>query len=128
MFQSQHARPPKDVHLSDDQICISLTKVSADGSVQRDMNDLEGNLQVIALIPNQRMLQLEKHILQAAESELMFTSLRHLIGDGKPIAVLDEILRPVPATYHELNHEQQKVAHPLRLKTAGEVAGPPGKW
>ena len=130
LFQSQHARLPKEERISEDQICISLTKVCDDGSVQRDMDELEhvrANLEVIALNPNQRMLMLEKHVLSASESELMFAPLRHLIGDGKPMAVIDETLLPVSATYNDLNCEQQKVAHPLRLKTAGEVAGPPGK-
>jgi|AntRauTorckE5430_2_1112549.scaffolds.fasta_scaffold02718_5 hypothetical protein len=130
LFQTQHAKPTKDVNLEEDQICISIMSVSTNGSVKGDMDDLHlnRNLQVIALNPNQRMLKLEKHVLRADESELMFESLRHLVGDGDPIAVFGEILRPVPATYNQLNHEQQKVAHPLKLKTAGEVAGPPGKW
>jgi hypothetical protein len=130
LFQTQHAKATKEVNLEEDQICVSIMSVSTDGSVKGDMNDLHlnRNLQVIALNPNQRMLKLEKHVLRADESELMFESLRHLVGDGDPIAVFGEILRPVPATYNQLNHEQQKVAHPLKLKTAGEVAGPPGKW
>jgi len=130
LFQSQFARAPKEGHFSEDEICIKLTQISLDGSTGRDADDkpLGKDLRVIGLNPNLRMLMLEKHILETADTDLLFTPLRHLVGDGKPVPVLDEMLRPVPATYNELNNDQKEVAHPLRLKTAGEVAGPPGKW
>jgi hypothetical protein len=131
LFQSQFARAPKEGHFSEHEICIKLTQVSLDGSTTRDADDfkpLGRELRVIGLNPNLRMLTLEKHILETSDTDLLFTPLRHLVGDGKPVPVLDEMLRPVPVTYYELNNDQQEVAHPLRLKTAGEVAGPPGKW
>lgn len=56
----------------------------------------------------------------------MFAPLRHLIGAGVPTAVLTEIEMGIPNSLIELNEEQRRVAHPLHLKTAMEVAGPPG--
>lgn len=50
------------------------------------------------------------------------------MGDGKTTALLDEICQELPETFSYLNDEQQKVAHPLMLKTAVEVAGPPGNY
>jgi len=56
----------------------------------------------------------------------MFSPLQHLIGAGDPIAVLTDIEMDVPESLVDLNEQQQRVAHPLRLKTAMEIAGPPG--
>ena len=56
----------------------------------------------------------------------MFEPLEHLIGIGVPKAVVTEIEMKIPESQSELNDDQKKVAHPLLLKTAMEVAGPPG--
>mmetsp|Transcript_11356 Transcript_11356/g.21258 ORF Transcript_11356/g.21258 Transcript_11356/m.21258 type:complete len:103 (+) Transcript_11356:266-574(+) len=72
------------------------------------------------------MLLLEKHVSKSDESDLLYKPLRHLLGDGKSTALLDEIFQELPETFKDLNDEQQKLAHPLMLKTAVEVAGPPG--
>ena len=56
----------------------------------------------------------------------MIDPMRHLIGAENPQSLLDEIAFPVPETVFELNEQQCCVAHPLHVKIAMEVAGPPG--
>ena len=129
LYQTRRTQAPKQRQLSDDEICISIKGILPDGGLDRDEHALglnPGRLIVLGFNPNLRMLKLESHVLNSQDSDLMFAPLKHLIGDGKPAPVLTEILRPVPKSQDSLNEEQQKVGHPLRLKTAMEVAGPPG--
>lgn len=127
VYQSQQQRPPKDRTLANDEVCISLKSVDKTGSLGTDEPlDHHGHLEVLGLNPNLRMMMLEKHILNCEREDLVSTPLEHLLGHGKPLPVLNEIHRPVPKSQHNLNEEQVKVAHPLMLKSAMEVAGPPG--
>ena len=121
---------PKGYKFSDKEICIQFRSISRDGSVTRDElphgYGQRDKLVIAGLNQNNRMVLLEKHVAESSDSELMFESLQHLVGAGKPVSVVTEMNTQVPDTQVELNEEQQKVAHPLRLKTAMEVAGPPG--
>ena len=73
-----------------------------------------------------RMLLLEKHVQQTPETDLMFEPLQHLIGSGAPQPVIVEMEMDTPDSLLDLNEEQRRLAHPLLLRTAMEVAGPPG--
>ncbi len=120
---------PKGYNFSDQEICIQFRSVSRDGSVTGDEflpRVLRDKLVIVGLNQNRRMILLEKHVEASSDSELMFESLQHLVGAGRPVSVVTELDTEIPDTQVELNAEQQKVAHPLRLKTAMEVAGPPG--
>jgi hypothetical protein len=72
------------------------------------------------------MMLLQRHINETPELDLVPTPLMHLLGVGKPLPLFSEILNPVPDSFASLNEKQKGVAHPLSLKTAMEVAGPPG--
>ena len=87
---------------------------------------LHDRLVIAGLNQNNRMVLLEKHVAESSDSDLLFEPLQHLVGSGEPVPVVTEMNMEVPTTQVDLNEEQQKVAHPLRLKTAMEVAGPPG--
>ena len=120
---------PKGYNFSDQEICIQFRSVSRDGSIAGDEflpHVLHDKLVIAGLNQNRRMILLEKHVEVSSDSELMFESLQHLVGAGRPVSVVTELNTEIPDTQVELNAEQQKVAHPLRLKTAMEVAGPPG--
>lgn len=130
----------KDENQESDEISISFIKVCRGGTLLEDNygdqcfpNGLYGDhhgmvIKLLAFNPNLRMLLLEKHVTKSAESDFLYKPLRHLLGDGKSTALLDEILQEIPETFSDLNDEQKKVAHPLKLKTAMEVAGPPGEF
>jgi hypothetical protein len=81
---------------------------------------------VLGLNQNRRIMMLNRHIQETDLSELLFDPLRHYIGSETPQRVFSDITVPVQDTFKELNREQQRVAHPLALTTAMEVAGPPG--
>lgn len=115
--------------LANNEVCIHLNVINTDGSVlDLAARPLPGarELEIIGLNQNKRMILLERHVEKASSSSLMFSPLQHLIGAGDPIAVLTDIEMYVPESLVDLNEQQQRVAHPLRLKTAMEIAGPPG--
>jgi hypothetical protein len=119
---------PNGHNLGDNEVCIKLHSINRDGNVSGDeaLFGGYGSLVIVGLNQNHRMILLEQHAAKATDSELMFEPLQHLLGYGEPVSVLTEINMEVPNTQDGLNEEQKKVAHPLRLKTAMEVAGPPG--
>ncbi len=127
IYQSRQQPIPKGKVLDGEKICMSLVRVRHDGSLI-DGNEVFNNFEsrkIIGYNPNLRYLMLEKHVIQE-ESHLMFPALKNLLGEGRVSPILTEILRPVPDSQATLNEQQKQVAHPLRLKTANEVAGPPG--
>ena len=128
LYQTQQSRPPKGHQKNNEEIYMSITRILDNGELNNSKEHFPAHehMTILGFNPNLRMLQLERHILQKSDSELMFTPLKHLIGDGKPTPLLTEILRPVPETQRTLNENQRKVAHPLQLKSVMEVAGPPG--
>ena len=127
MFQTKHAQIQEKTQLGDNTICVSIHQVANDGTVSEKCTDMNNpRLIVLGCNPNLRFNMLEKHVHQCLDSDILFQPLRHLIGDGKSIPVFTEILTPIPNSQSELNKTQKKIAHPLHLKTAMEVAGPPG--
>ncbi|GFH53878.1 hypothetical protein CTEN210_10354 [Chaetoceros tenuissimus] len=126
LYQTGSVKPAKDEQLQDHQVSLSLKSVNEDGSVDIETNFYGEEFVVLGLNPNQRMVLLEKHVQDSQADTLLFPSLRHLVGDGSPKTILDQLSTGIPDTFFDLNKEQQSVAHPLLLKSAREVAGPPG--
>jgi hypothetical protein len=116
------------VELGKDEVCIKLQAIDSDGRVlDKEVNLPEPDrLIVLGINQNKRMILLERHVENKPKSELMIEPIQHLIGVGHPLAVITEISMEIPESQVTLNEEQEKVAHPLCLKTAMEVAGPPG--
>ena len=83
-------------------------------------------MQVLDINENLRLMKLERHVVRNSPDQLLFEPLRHFIGEKKPERVLREIAVPPPEMFIGLNPEQQRVAHPLSIRTATECAGPPG--
>jgi len=126
LYQTQSGKAPKGRELQKDEVCVYLKRINQSGELNKEPAQFGNCIRVIGINPNIRMIKLERHIAIASDSDLMFPPLKNLIGDGKPTPCLTEILRPVPNTLQSLNDQQQRVAHPLKLKTATEIAGPPG--
>lgn len=82
LYQTRRARPPQGLELLEDQICISLQRISRDGGIgdgeQGFVFDRE--VRVIGLNQNLRMILLEEHITKSSDEELIFPTLKHLIG------------------------------------------------
>lgn len=116
---------PHGHQVAKDEVCIVLKAIGSHGNVE----DVRGHFQsgrIISLNQNLRMLLLEEHVRNTPDSELMFEPLQHLIGMEVPLPLLTKIEMDVPDSQLGLNDEQKKVAYPLSIKTAMEVAGPPG--
>jgi len=127
LFQSSRAgKIPKGHRMTDNEVCISMRKINRDGNVTDDELQYAPDLSVIGLNPNRRMLLLESHVERTPDKALMFEPLQHLIGVSTPRAVITELDDIVPESQSQLNEQQQQVADPKKLKTAMEVAGPPG--
>jgi hypothetical protein len=111
-----------------DKICIKLQAIDRHGQITDDTEYLHRfeTMKIIGLNQNKRMLLLEKHVRETSETDLMFEPLQHLIGSGAPQPVIMEMEMDTPDSQRELNEEQRRLAHPLLLRTAMEVAGPPG--
>jgi hypothetical protein len=112
------------------EISIRLLSLSTSGDEineeRQGGNELRNELRIIGLNPNLRIMLLQRHINETTEDELVPTPLKHLLGYGKPLPLFSEVLTPVPDSFESLNEKQKSVAHPLCLRTAMEVAGPPG--
>jgi hypothetical protein len=79
---------------------------------------------LLAVNGNDRLLLLQAYIKEHVTGQSIPAPLKHFVGVGKPKPVLTELCA-TPET-GRLNENQIKAAHPLHLKTACEVAGPPG--
>ncbi len=128
IYQTRHSKVPEKTHLGEDQVCVSIHKVSKEGKILHECSDrfAHSRLTVLGYNPNQRFIMLEKHVDRSRDLDILFPALKNLVGDGKITPALTEILTPIPESQSELNETQKKIAHPLSLKTAMEVAGPPG--
>ena len=125
LFQSQAVRPPKGVTLGDEDVSIVLFAVNSEGEMTRKAADVF-NLEIIDVNQNLRMIKLSKFVNEKSTDDLAFEPLMHLFGVNSPRPILQELSCPPPCTISQLNAEQRSVAHPLCIKSAMEVAGPPG--
>jgi protein-arginine kinase activator protein McsA len=126
LYQSSRGTVSGRRQIAKGEVCIRLRAIDRYGNVRIDDDVHYGRMNIIGLNQNMRLLDLEKYVQNASQSDLMFESLQHFVGVGLPRALITEMEMDPPDSYLDLNEEQKKVAHPLRLKTAMEVAGPPG--
>jgi hypothetical protein len=119
----------RSVRKQDDSICIKFQRVNVEGELVGEEMTLSesgfSDCEIIGLNQNFRLMMLEKH---AAELDVysLCEPIKHFVGDGQPQRLLQKIDSVPPSTFDELNSQQKIIAHPLRLLTAKEVAGPPG--
>jgi hypothetical protein len=129
LFQTSQSRDrSKGTQLGEDQVSLVLKSIDRNGEVVDDEEYMPRQLIVLGLNRSKRMMLLQKHVENTPISTLMFEPLLHMIGTGQPSSVITELEMEIPKSLFELNEEQLQVAHPLRLKTAMEVAGPPGVY
>jgi AAA domain len=81
---------------------------------------------ILGLNPNLRINLLNEHVQRTDDQILISDPIRHVIGAGTPYPLLDNIQTVPPESLNQLNEQQRRVAHPLCIKSAMEVAGPPG--
>ena len=134
LCQTSHSRPPKGVkQLGDDEVSLVIRSIDAAGEVQETvlhenvMDRNKGCPIILGLNPNRRLLLLEQHVQHTEADIMMFAALKAYISGTEPKRLLGEIPVTPPASFEALNPTQKSVAHPLSLRTAMEVAGPPGK-
>jgi hypothetical protein len=114
----------------DPTICVQFHKICRNGNMKKNGQSLsELGLEerdVIGVDQNVRMLILADHVLKSSNESMSFEPLQHFVTGRQPSRVFTSISMPPPPSFLTLNNKQQKVAHPLSLLTAMEVAGPPG--
>ena len=125
----------QDGKLADDEVSVQFQRISKDGNLVDGLETLDSiirhagqikEVEILGINQNLRLVLLERHIRDSPPEVLLFDPLRHFVGCGKPRRVFAAINNLAPDTFHGLNAQQKRVAHPLSLLTAMEVAGPPG--
>jgi AAA domain len=130
LYQTKSVRHSKKGYkMQDNEISIQLTTIDGTGDLVGEAMSIDGlglsQRSIIGLNQNHRMVLLENHAMILNTFSLS-PAIKHYIGDGTPVRLLDEITSVPPRSFSELNRQQQQVAHPLNLLSAKEVAGPPG--
>jgi len=126
LYQSSRSAGRK---VANDEVCIRLQAIDHHGHIMDDdgvHRNHSVHMNIIGLNQNMRMLELERYVKETPASELMFEPLQHLIGLNTPKPLIFDMEMEAPTSYLDLNEDQKKVAHPLFLRTAMEIAGPPG--
>jgi hypothetical protein len=112
--------------LGPELMVLRFSSVDKEGGIQLAPL-LRQRRRILAFNPNQRITMLQDHVQKNVTSTNLPLPLKHLIGVGQAMPVLTNLVETVEeSVLASLNTEQLKAAHPLNLKTAGEVAGPPG--
>ena len=109
---------------------LKFYEVVSKGKIEQDSTPapigFAGRQRVLALNPNHRYLELLKHIENNVSHESLPNPICHFIGCGASEPVLTELETMLPSSFESLNQDQRSAGHPLLLRSAGEVAGPPG--
>jgi len=131
LYQTKVVPPGKGKRLDDHQISVKFQPISLDGDLVEEASFLleigcHGR-KVIGMNQNCRLVLMERHFESSDATDLVFQPLSEYIGERPSIRFFPDIDEPPPQTFDELNEQQKKVAHPVSMKTAMEVAGPPGK-
>ena len=130
LYQTKNTKPRKGEQLSDDHICILIYPVDLQsGKVGKESFKLPGRAKIIGLNQNLRFYHLQRYItdtfIKSSKKALPYP-LKCLIGASDPKPIITEIIDHIPSSHERLNDEQRRSANPLLLKSALEVAGPPG--
>jgi hypothetical protein len=121
LYQAECVKP-----LGPELMVFRFSRIDREGGIQLAQL-LPQRRRILAFNPNQRITMLQDHIQKNVTSTNVPLPLKHLIGVGRASPVLTNLIETVEeSVLASLNAEQLKAAHPLKLKTAGEVAGPPG--
>jgi hypothetical protein len=134
LFQTKTVFEAGGEKMGDDDLAIEFYTVTTSGDVEpaaHKFTDIAWDgCRILGINQNCRLRLLSEHVAKGTNETLLFPSLCDYIGAGRPRNLLDDIPLPPLESIKELNEEQQLVAHPLCLKTARKVAGPPGtgKW
>ena len=122
----------KRVNGENHHLNITFSSVSTDGALNEDIvsfndDNIPFNTRIIGLNANHRFMTLQRHVEEVKDKNVLIPRpLEQLIG-ARPIEpIATDLERPVPDTLNSLNKLQENIAHPLKMKTAMEVAGPPG--
>jgi len=122
----------KRVNGENHHLNITFSSVSTDGALNEDIvsfndDNIPFNTRIIGLNANHRFMTLQRHVEEVKDKNVLIPRpLEQLIG-ARPIEpIATDLERPVPDTLNSLNKMQEHIAHPLKMKTAMEVAGPPG--
>ena len=109
---------------------LKFSRVDSQGEVDQNNETFDYHsfrrLRVLALNPNYRYLGLLRHIETEVNAKELNLPLKHFLGQGEPMPVVFDLHNTVPETLKDLNEDQRSAGHPLCLRSAGEVAGPPG--
>jgi hypothetical protein len=121
LYQAECVKP-----LAPELMVFRFSRIDREGGIQRAWL-LPQHRRILAFNPNQRITMLQDHIQMNVTSTIVPLPLKHLVGVGRASPVLTNLIETVEeSVLASLNAEQLEAAHPLKLKTAREVAGPPG--
>jgi AAA domain len=111
------------------EVAISFLSIDSQGNTKKEQV-LRDELQLLGINSNKRTMCLQYLVNNATIDKLIPKAVRHLIGAEPTAPLLTSKGKPSTAllteTFLELNKKQQHVADPWKMKTAIEVAGPPG--
>ncbi|MGA1465974.1 MAG: hypothetical protein ACO363_09600, partial [Balneolaceae bacterium] len=131
LYQTQVVSPGKGKKLNEHEISVQFRPITPDGDLTEEARSLVSigcnGRKVVGINQNCRYVLMERHFESTEVTEMVFPPLRQYIGEIPTRRFFPDIDRPPPRTFEELNEQQRKVAHPVSMKTAMEVAGPPGK-
>jgi len=112
---------------SEDNISVKFFRINSYGDAEKEEdNAIYGDLEIIGFNANLRINLMMAHVHSTDDAVLVSEPIKHLIGAGRSLPLLDELKAAVPDTIEDLNEQQKKLAHPLYFKSAVEVGGPPG--
>lgn len=136
LYQTKSVPGGPDTQMSEDNISIVFQPVSSQGDtvqVDQKLSSIKGlhesdlNVEVFGLNQNLRLTLLSQYVDGIKTSTLLEKPIKDFV-EGTPQRLFNpnQVNVPPPETFEELNEEQRTVAHPLAIRTAMEVAGPPG--
>ena len=120
----------KDERPGESQVKVLFRPVDSTGKLVGSTTTLDkikrGASVVLAISQNKRLVELLRYIESTEPTALLYHSLSSYLGSQPTRKALEDNSSPLPETFDSLNKEQKSVANPITLRSAMEVAGPPG--
>jgi hypothetical protein len=111
------------------EVDIHFLPIDSEGNTAKK-EDVGDELQILGINSNKRTICLLNHIKSSTIDKLIPKAILQLIGAEPTTFLLPSEGKAspefLPETFKELNEMQQSIANVWKLKTANEVAGPPG--
>jgi transcription elongation factor Elf1 len=126
LLQTIEVPQQDDFRLGRNDICVKLKEIRKEGGLEGKSKKIENRLKLVGFSSNYRLMMLAQYVKERNDRELVSVPAGHYIGAGRVRPVVFDFLGAVPPSHHSLNQQQVQIAHPLLLKSAMEVAGPPG--